>query len=158
MTGNGYAVGTLCAMDTAPHMLDAEQREALTALAPQLVARLDPRRLLSASRAEALTDPLTGLGDRRRLMTDFEKAVGAASASAPMHLLLFDLNSFKLYNDTFGHNAGDQLLVRLSQRTRGGFGSTRAGSIGSAETSYCALVKCQQTRNWRRCAPRLAKR
>jgi diguanylate cyclase (GGDEF)-like protein len=139
LTDKGYAVGTLCAMDTVPHTLDAEQREALTALARQLVAQLELRRLLAASRAEALTDPLTGLGNRRRLMSDFVAAVGAASAAAPMHLLLFDLNGFKSYNDTFGHNAGDQLLVRLSSELLAALGP-KGGVYRLGGDEFCALV------------------
>ncbi len=140
LTENGYAVGTLCAMDTVPHTLDVDQREALSALARQLVAQLELRRLLAASRAEALTDPLTGLGNRRRLMADFGEVAGTASAAAPIHLLLFDLNGFKSYNDTFGHNAGDQLLVRLTGELRAAL--AHAGGVyrlGGDE--FCALVK-----------------
>jgi len=139
LTDNGYAVGTLCAMDTVPHTLDAEQLEALTALARQLVAQLELRRLLAASRAEALTDPLTGLGNRRRLMADFAAAVAAASAAAPLHLLLFDLNGFKSYNDTFGHNAGDQLLVRLSGELRAAL-AHEGGAYRLGGDEFCALV------------------
>jgi len=140
LTDTGYAVGTLCAMDTVPHTLDDEQREALAALARQLVAQLELRRLLAASRAEALTDPLTGLGNRRRLMDDFSTAVAAASASAPVHLLLFDLNGFKSYNDTFGHNAGDQLLVRLSGELRAAL-APGGGVYRLGGDEFCALVE-----------------
>ena len=140
LTDNGYAVGTLCAMDTVPHTLDAEQRGALAALARQLVAQLELRRMLAASRAEALTDPLTGLGNRRRLMADFVDAVDLATAAAPMHLLLFDLNGFKSYNDTFGHNAGDQLLVRLSSALRAAL-AAEGGVYRLGGDEFCALVK-----------------
>ena len=139
LTDDGYAVGTLCALDTVPHTLDGEQREALTALSRQLVAQLELRRLLAASRDEALTDPLTGLGNRRRLMADFATALPAASAAAPLHLLLFDLNGFKSYNDTFGHNAGDRLLVRLSRELRAALAGCTVYRLGGDE--FCALVK-----------------
>ena len=140
LTDSGYAVGTLCAMDTVPRTLNAEQREALTALGRQLVAQLELRRLLSASRTEALTDPLTGLGNRRRLMADWVTAVDAATADEPIHLLLFDLNGFKAYNDTFGHNAGDQLLVRLSSELRAAL-APDGGVYRLGGDEFCALVK-----------------
>jgi diguanylate cyclase (GGDEF)-like protein len=144
MSAEGYAVGTLCAMDTIPRTLNEEQRESLTALARQLVAQLELRRLLAASRTEALTDPLTGLGNRRALMADFPEAVDTASDEAPMHLLLFDLDGFKSYNDTFGHNAGDQLLVRLSAELREALaGSGRVYRLGGDE--FCALVGGERT-------------
>ncbi len=71
--------------------------------------------MLDHSRREALTDPLTGLGNRRRLIRDLEDAL-ARGASAPAALVLYDLNGFKAYNDTFGHPAGDALLTRLGAR------------------------------------------
>jgi diguanylate cyclase (GGDEF)-like protein len=84
------------------------------------------RRLLIASREEALTDALTGLRNRRALMTDLEVARPRNSSEQVM-LALFDLDGFKQYNDTFGHPAGDALLARLGERLE----KTTAG-IGTA--------------------------
>src|SRR3954453_18317307 len=72
---------------------------------------------LRASRREnkshANNDPLTGLGNRRKLMADLQRRAKSAAADRPAALMLFDLNGFKNYNDTFGHPAGDALLLRL---------------------------------------------
>jgi two-component system cell cycle response regulator len=73
-------------------------------------------------------------------MTDFVTAVATASAAAPVHLLLFDLNGFKSYNDTFGHNAGDQLLVRLSGELRSALAHD-GGVYRLGGDEFCALVK-----------------
>jgi diguanylate cyclase (GGDEF)-like protein len=62
---------------------------------------------------QATTDALTGLGNRRKLLADLERAVRDAKAEEPFVLTMFDLNGFKNYNDTFGHPAGDALLLRL---------------------------------------------
>jgi len=70
-------------------------------------------RMLEESRAESITDALTGLGNRRKLMEDVERA---ADDPRPHLLVLFDLDGFKRYNDTFGHPAGDALLARLGGR------------------------------------------
>jgi diguanylate cyclase (GGDEF)-like protein len=62
---------------------------------------------------QATTDGLTGLGNRRKLLADLDRRVRHARAGDPGVLTLFDLNGFKNYNDTFGHQAGDALLMRL---------------------------------------------
>ncbi len=78
--------------------------------------------LLAHSRRLSLTDPLTGLGNRRLLMGDLRLACRTAEAHEPWELVLYDLDGFKLYNDSFGHPAGDTLLVRLSERLKSAVG------------------------------------
>jgi diguanylate cyclase (GGDEF)-like protein len=69
--------------------------------------------MLSTSRDEALTDALTGLGNRRALVRALDELLPRARPERPLVLALFDLDGFKHYNDSFGHPAGDALLVRL---------------------------------------------
>jgi diguanylate cyclase (GGDEF)-like protein len=84
---------------------------ALVLLAIAAVAFLAHHRILVA---HSLTDALTGIGNRRKLKTDLERGLNDASPANPLLLMLFDLNGFKAYNDTFGHPAGDALLIRLA--------------------------------------------
>jgi diguanylate cyclase (GGDEF)-like protein len=96
-------------------------------------------RMLATSREEATTDPLTGLANRRALLRDLPAAAEAATAAAPRSFVLFDLDGFKRYNDTFGHPAGDALLARLATNlsaTVRPFG--RAYRLGGDE--FCVLV------------------
>jgi two-component system cell cycle response regulator len=62
---------------------------------------------------QALHDALTGLANRRKLYVDVAERLGTAT---PFVLAIFDLDGFKLYNDTFGHPAGDALLAQLGAR------------------------------------------
>lgn len=72
--------------------------------------------MLASSERDALTDTLTGLGNRRKLLRDAERALAAATPQRPVTLAIFDLDGFKLYNDSYGHPAGDTLLARLGDK------------------------------------------
>jgi len=62
--------------------------------------------LVAAIRHDAVTDALTGLHNRRALITDVDRAASDASSRRPAMLALFDLDGFKAYNDTFGRRRG----------------------------------------------------
>jgi diguanylate cyclase (GGDEF)-like protein len=99
--------------------------------------------LLETSRVEALTDALTGLGNRRALMADLAAARTTVEGEQLL-LVLFDLDGFKQYNDSFGHPAGDSLLARLGERlaaTMEGFG--RAYRMGGDEFCMTAPVAAE---------------
>jgi two-component system cell cycle response regulator len=94
--------------------------------------------MLADTRVEALTDALTGLGNRRRLMRDLEEALHP-DFLRPCALVLYDLNGFKGYNDVFGHPAGDALLARLGARLGAAVGpDARAYRMGGDE--FCVLA------------------
>ncbi|MGJ4939523.1 diguanylate cyclase [Bradyrhizobium sp. HKCCYLS1011] len=66
---------------------------------------------LEAIRAESLTDPLTSLGNRKYFDRMIEIAVQTALANdEPLSLLMFDIDHFKSFNDSYGHLTGDQVL------------------------------------------------
>ena len=100
---------------------------------------LENVRILRAKSQEAVTDALTGLGNRRQLIADLEHALDTSSDHSEWTLVFFDLNGFKRYNDTFGHLAGDVLLTRLAS----GLGTVvsahgRAYRLGGDE--FCVLL------------------
>jgi diguanylate cyclase (GGDEF)-like protein/PAS domain S-box-containing protein len=69
----------------------------------------------------ALTDPLTGLPNRRHLYEMGEESISTAHRTQqPMALLYLDLDRFKAFNDTLGHDAGDELLVEVTRRLQQG--------------------------------------
>ena len=66
-------------------------------------------------REQAIRDPLTGLYNRRYLDESLERELSrAARESYPVSFVLIDIDSFKKINDTFGHHAGDQVLLDLA--------------------------------------------
>jgi len=84
----------------------------LAVLARLVITFEQNTRILAVTETKAVTDALTGLANRRRLMADLEAAVSASPPEA-MVLALYDLDGFKAYNDGYGHPAGDDLLRRL---------------------------------------------
>lgn len=103
------------------------------------IARAENVRLLAASRDEAITDPLTGIGNRRAFKRDLDQCLPNVTTSRELLVAMFDLDGFKQYNDTFGHGAGDALLARLSGRLRDSAeGSATAYRMGGDE--FCLLA------------------
>jgi diguanylate cyclase (GGDEF)-like protein len=95
--------------------------------------------LFADARVQAQTDSLTGIGNRRKLLADLRHELRLASVESPRVLVIFDLDGFKRYNDTFGHPAGDALLMRLGAnlgRAIHGYGN--AYRLGGDE--FCVLV------------------
>lgn len=65
----------------------------------------------------ALTDPLTGLYNRRYLMVHMDKLLKRSIEShKPLTVLLFDIDFFKKVNDSYGHNVGDEVLKEFGER------------------------------------------
>jgi diguanylate cyclase (GGDEF)-like protein len=100
------------------------------------------QKLASKMTTVSLTDELTGLGNRRHLLQDLEQKVlhlqneaGAATSA----FIIYDLNGFKGYNDTFGHPAGDKLLHKLATRLDEAVrGCGHAYRLGGDE--FCVLL------------------
>ncbi len=93
-----------------PHYVEFEAAEAdINRIARQLEAQRGQLQHLS------LTDPLTGLPNRRAFETRFPQAQGLAERSHPVALVLLDIDRFKAVNDRHGHGTGDQVLLALAQ-------------------------------------------
>ena len=95
--------------------------------------------MFADARLQAQTDSLTGLGNRRKLLADLRSEIRLASVESPRVLVIFDLDGFKRYNDTFGHPAGDALLMRLGTNLgRAVHAYGNAYRLGGDE--FCVLV------------------
>ncbi len=90
-------------------------------------------RALERSRAQARTDELTGLANRRALLEAVRERTGTAAPGGVVELLLLDLDGFKEINDSLGHAAGDGLLVLLGQQLRAAAPGCLVARLGGDE-------------------------
>jgi len=96
---------------------------------------LDFKAYLDVCEEAAFTDHLTGLANRRRFERQLEREVGRVQRyEHPFSLLMLDIDSFKNLNDSFGHDAGDEAIRRISKVLREGTrGIDLAARIGGEE-------------------------
>ena len=125
-TPDGFAIGSLCVVDSSPGDLDAHRLAALEDLSHQVVQLLELRRHvedLGNALAEvdhlAAHDHLTGLANRRRFMDEVASQLRGRHAVTPL-VVYCDLDGFKPINDAHGHEIGDLVLVTVAERLQRG--------------------------------------
>ena len=78
-------------------------------------------RQLETQIAQARTDSLTSLANRRALDEELQRRSAECQRSgSPLSVMLLDVDRFKTFNDTHGHRAGDEALRVLAEALRGG--------------------------------------
>lgn len=144
VTPAGDALGTICVIDRAPRKLAKNKVKALLALSRQVVTQLELRRVAaelnsqshailayqrqleayqreieninSALKSESTTDSLTGIRNRRAFENALSDELARTSREKTCVSLLFiDIDKFKLFNDQFGHLAGDDVLRQVAR-------------------------------------------
>lgn len=88
---------------------------AMTA-AKQIALALANLRLRETLRNQSISDPLTGLFNRRYMEETLDREVHRANRNnTPLSVLILDIDHFKRFNDTFGHDAGDAVLKKFGK-------------------------------------------
>lgn len=140
----GFALGTLCVIDTVPRELDAEQLEGLEVLGRQVTAQLQLTKLIDELQQQndeqarnfkrmleyknqlevsigdlerlSTTDTLTGLSNRRAFNQQLLMEFGrSVRQQTDLSLVMIDLDHFKQVNDRLGHPVGDEVLKSLGK-------------------------------------------
>ncbi len=143
-TASGNALGVLCVIDRVPRRLSTEQAAALRALSRQLIAQLELRRsislleaaageraqhqeqlenyqreleaTLSVTAEQSITDPLTGVRNRRAFLSRLTEEVDRSNRlGSTFSVAMIDVDRFKSFNDAHGHAAGDVALQQIAE-------------------------------------------
>lgn len=114
------------------------------------------REKLEATRIESLTDPLTGLSNRKHFEETIKSVLEEATVrGAPMSLIVLDIDFFKRFNDLYGHLTGDQVLrlVAITMRETAGkqsmlarFGGEEFGIVLPGADRLAALQVAEKVR------------
>jgi diguanylate cyclase (GGDEF)-like protein len=138
MVAHGDSLGVLsindpglCDSIAQPRLLRRKQ-ELATTVAEQISLAFANLTLRETLKYQSVRDPLTGLFNRRHMEESLERELlRAARNGKPVTVLMIDIDRFKLFNDSFGHEAGDILLRELgsvfTSLTRGGDIACRYG-------------------------------
>jgi diguanylate cyclase len=115
------------------------------------------RETLEAVRMESLTDPLTGIANRKHFEEMLVKSLDQALVErSPLALIVIDIDNFKRFNDTYGHLTGDQVLrlVGMTMReqvktkaTLARFGGEEFGIILPDTTLETAIITSERVRS-----------
>jgi diguanylate cyclase (GGDEF)-like protein len=166
LTAQGESLGVLVLVEPltvaehAARTLDAEEqgdrRRTLAATAEQIALALANLRLRDTLKSQSIRDPLTGLFNRRFLEESLERECRrAVRASRPLSVMMLDIDHFKRFNDTFGHDAGDAVLREVGAVLRSFFrgedvacryGGEEFALVLSDTTAEGALARASQLR------------
>jgi diguanylate cyclase (GGDEF)-like protein len=138
LVGSGLAIALLfCAFAFFQHRAETAKAES------ERLAN-ENWHLLDTSREEARTDALTGLANRRALIADLTAVLDGDGGGRAV-LILFDLDGFKQYNDSFGHPAGDMLLQRLGVRLDAAVTPLGGTAYRMGGDEFCVLAPAEDS-------------
>ncbi|MBA2777723.1 sensor domain-containing diguanylate cyclase [Billgrantia kenyensis] len=126
--GHDELYGTLCGASKSQKAVSPKSRRLLVMFSRLIARQLERDRLLERLKQEhmtfkeyALTDPLTGIPNRRAMETELQRALANAERTGSViHLAFIDLDDFKRINDQHGHDAGDRFLIEIAKTLKAG--------------------------------------
>ncbi|WP_150993038.1 MULTISPECIES: diguanylate cyclase domain-containing protein [Marinobacter] len=155
--GDNELYGTLCGASKQKVPVSDEARRLLTMFGRLIARQLERDQLLATLRREhitlreyALTDPLTGISNRRAMEAELKRSLANANrAGSVIHLAFIDLDGFKSINDNHGHDAGDRFLIEMARKLKGGLrdGDFVARIGGDEFVVFGSAVSCDYDRS-----------
>ena len=120
LVAQGDAIGVLFLVeDDVPSKLSEDAVRLARVIGDQIALAIANLRLRETLRDQSIRDALTGLYNRRYLEETLDREIRRAErTSQPLSVVMFDIDLFKHFNDTFGHDAGDLLLREIGSMLR----------------------------------------
>ncbi|TAD75502.1 MAG: diguanylate cyclase [Oscillatoriales cyanobacterium] len=116
MMAQSETLGLLYLCTPQANCLSGSKQQLARTVAEQVALAISNLRLRETLQQQSIRDPLTGLYNRRYLEEALEQAVCRARRDrSPIGAIMFDIDHFKQFNDTFGHDAGDLVLQEVAQ-------------------------------------------
>ena len=117
MVLRGKVIGMISTQNYQARAYTSEDMYLLEMLAAHAAIAIDNTRLFREVQLLALTDPLTGVNNRRQLYDLGEREFARARRYGhPLAAIMVDIDKFKKANDTYGHTMGDQILISVTKR------------------------------------------
>jgi diguanylate cyclase (GGDEF)-like protein len=122
-------IGVLELTTDVAGVVDDATLDIMRSLAGQAATAIEAARLHQRADEMSYTDVLTGLPNRRRLETDLGAEVARSVRYArPLAVIMLDVDHFKIFNDTHGHQVGDEILAEVSH--------SLAATLRETDTAY----------------------
>lgn len=116
LKSQGAVVGVLYLYTPPDVQIEDDKIKLLEVIGTQVGAAIQNSRLYEETKALSLHDPLTGLGNRRRLDVAVERHLPISQRyGRPLSVVMMDVDYFKRYNDQYGHDAGDMALKNVAE-------------------------------------------
>jgi diguanylate cyclase (GGDEF)-like protein/putative nucleotidyltransferase with HDIG domain len=113
-------IGTLALFHTQPDRFTEDHRRLLARVGEQAAAVVNNALVFEQTQEESLTDPLTGLPNRRSMMARLSTEISRSErAHTELAVIVLDVDDFKQINDSYGHAIGDEVLREISRTLLG---------------------------------------
>jgi len=118
LTSRKTVIGVLCLYLPPDIDIDENSLKLLTSMRSQIGIVIENARLYEETKKSSLQDSLTGLANRRLMNIELERTFARAKRlEQTFSAIMMDIDHFKKYNDTFGHSAGDNVLIDVADVT-----------------------------------------